>query len=886
MKIVNMHVQSLDSPLGIQTQNPVFDYMLERETQDTEELSQGAYRLLAATKREFLEMDTGDLWDSGIVRQKEPFNIVYDGAPLSSRSLCYWKVKVWDDAGRDIGWSRIDSWEMGLYPEDWRGKWIGQGEGYDGDKSEAPLFACDFSIDLSDAKKTARLYISGLGIFKAYLNGVELDGTLFDPGESDFTRTIYYVTYDVTSGLQNGKNTLGVILGNGQYTNFQMDPVMTLPDGTSSPRHRYQKNDGRVVKPGIAGNKKLLAQLEITDQDGRRYIAAVSGTDWKWTHGPHVFQNWYGGEDYDATKEIADWNSPMAKRDGWMSAVVMNAPAGRLTAREFLPIRIMQKGNAKTVTKLEHGRWLIDMGFNGAGFPEICLHTTPDMRGNWIKMYPAELLNSEKTGVDQASCTQSWNERYHCVIMDSYRIKGTGEEIWHPAFSYQGYQYIELDGWQGNLTTENIRYCIIRTANRKAGFFNSSQERLNKVNQMVERSMESNMFGTFTDCPQIEKLGWIETSHLMFRSLAGAYDIRAWMKKIIHDIADAQVDEKQAELAENEPAGFVPAIIPEFQRIVGLHRDPNWNGACIFTPWEYYQYYGDKSVLWEMYPIMVRYLSYLSEYVQNGILDNYAQMGEWGQYRESTPTVLVATCAYYRMLRIMEQTALLVGRQEESADFGQRAEQTQKDFHVHALCYDSGKRIYGNNSQASYGCVLYSGIVLQEQEQEAVDRLEAAVRARDYHLSSGEVGLKQVLCALGEHGRNETAYRMIMNETAPSYAFFADAGLTALPEYWNCEELWNGMVRSRNHAMMGHVREWISFYMLGVRSLKPGFSKIVLDPWMPDEMTYMEGTVPTPYGDIRIKCHRENGALAVESRIPPGIQVIGPGQTGKLAGFD
>lgn len=873
MKIVNMRVQHMDSPLGIQTHNPVFDYMLERGEQDAGNLCQGAYRLIVSSDKELLARDIGDLWDSGIVKQKESFNIVYRGKPLLSRSICYWKVKVWDSLGRDHGWSRTDSWEMGLYPHDWRGKWIGQGEDYNGDKSEAPLFACDFSMTFPSMKR-ARLYISGLGIFKAFLNGEELGGTLFDPGESDAAETVYYVTYDVGFMLRNGQNTLGVILGNGQYTNFQFDPVMTLPDGALSPKRRYQKNDGAYVKPGIAGDKKLIAQLEVTDDSGQWSVAAVSDESWKWSHGPYVFQNWYGGEDYDATAEIPDWNRPGGKRDNWKTAAVMDAPAGKLIAREFPPIQIMQTGKAEKATRTGTGRWLVDMGFNGAGFPEIRLRTTPDMRGKWIRMYPAELLNSEKTGVDQASCTQSWNERYQCAIMDSYRIKGSGEETWHPVFSYQGYQYIEIDGWQGDLTTENICYCVVRTANDKNGFFHSSEERLNKINRMVERSMESNMFGAFTDCPQIEKLGWIETSHLMFRSLAGTYDIRAWMKKILHDISDAQVDAGQAQIAGNEPEGYVPAIIPEFQRIGGLCRDPNWNGACIFTPWEYYQYYGDIGVLQAMYPVMMQYLAYLSAYAQDGILDNYAQMGEWGQYRESTPAVLVATCAYYRMLRIMEQTAQILDRQREGADFGKQAEQTQKAFHAHALCYQAADRTYGNNSQASYGCALYSGIVPQKQIPEAVEKLAEAVRVRDYHLSSGEVGLKQVLCALAEYGKNDVAYRMIMNETAPSYAFFADAGLTALPEYWNCNELWNGMVRSRNHAMMGHVKEWITFYMLGVRRLKPGFSQIRIEPWMPGAMAHMEGKVCTPYGTIWIRCRRENGRIVTESKIPPGIQVM------------
>ncbi len=882
IRIVEMRVQNLNAPLGIQTGNPVLSYRLEK-IKDSGMFRQGKYRVLAASSPELLREDEADLWDSGIVERQETFGIIYRGKALSAREIVYWKVKVWGRDGSDIGWSDISSWEMGLFPEDWQGEWIGQGEDYKGNKSAAPLFAYDFTAELENMMR-ARLYISGLGIFQAYLNGSKISDTYFDPGESDATKTVYYAVYDVSTLLREGKNVLGVILGNGQYTNFQINPVMTYPDGTLHPAHRYQKNDGGFVKPGISGNKKLKAQLEITYKSGKSVTAAVSDTDWKWKNGPVVFQNWYGGEDYDATLEIPDWNMPGGIREGWHPAVRMSAPMGKMIAQEFPPIRIMERIPAKSVRKLKNGNWLVDMGRNGAGFPEIDIDTVPKMKGIWLRMFPAELLQECGEGVEQSSCTQSWSERYHCAIIDSYRMKGTGREVWHPSFCYQGFQYLEIEivehGTEGRaggeeieLKKENFRYCILRTANKKAGYFKSSDESLNRINDMVEHSMESNMFSTFTDCPQIEKLGWIETSHLMFRSLAGTYDISAWMRKVIHDIVDSQIDREQAGLENNEPEGYVPAIIPEYQRIVGLHRDPNWGGACVFTPWEYYQYYGDETVLVSAYPAMKRYLKYLGQHLKDGVLEDYAQMGEWGELAGNTPNVLVATCAYYRMLHIMEQVAQLLNRKEDAAAWKRQAELTKTSFYKHPQCYDQRTGIYGNGSQSSYGCVLFSGLVPGDRKEETVERLVEVIRQGGYHLSSGEVGLKQVFCALAQNGRNDIVYKMIMNQTAPSYRFFADQGLTTLPEYWNCDELWCGMVRSRNHAMMGHAKEWFTFYLLGIRALKPGFSQIEIAPYLPEDVEWIEGSVATPYGVIRVHCHRTENEVKVRTSVPKGIEV-------------
>ena len=187
--------------------------------------------------------------------------------------------------------------------------------------------------------------------------------------------------------------------------------------------------------------------------------------------------------------------------------------------------------------------------------------------------------------------------------------------------------------------------------------------------------------------------------------------------------------------------------------------------------------------------------------------------------------------------------------------------------------WDSKTGIYGSGSQASYGCVLFSDMVPEEQKQAVVQRLVEAVERNDYHLSSGEVGLKQVFVSLAENGRNDVVYRMVMNKTVPSYRFFAEKGFSTLPEYWNCDELWMGMERRRNHAMMGHVKEWISRYMLGIRPLEPAFRKIRITPWLPDGMKEIKGSICCPFGKISVECRREREGIVVKTDIPSGVMV-------------
>ena len=867
MKIRKLRVQNMIDPLGIDTEHPLFSYLLEAEEKNQ---TQTACQILAASGEELLKRNIGDLWDSGRMEETRNFGIAYQGIPLESRQRVYWKVRVWDKDQNISDWSETAFWEMGLLrKEEWTAKWIGPGKQTPEQQSRAPVFRKQFFVEAPGALTKGRVYVSGLGLYRLRINGQEVSDAFFAPGESSAGKTVYYQTYDILRALRQGENELEVQLGNGQYTGFLQNPVMTDATGTELPPHRYQKNDGLVPDLDICGEKKFLLQMELSDQNGPLILIETDET-WQCSESATVFQNWYGGEDYDALA---------AGKRCWKSAVYAEPPRGRLRAAEFPLIRPREKFAPETIRLLKNGNWLVDFGKNGAGFAEVILFGTGEReKGSWIRMYPAEVLREDGEGVDQSSSTQSWNEKFHCCIRDSYRIGGYGSERWHPIFCYHGFRYLEVEGFPGTPRKENFLYWRICTDNEKTGSFKSSDRVINAVNDMVERSMESNMFSAFTDCPQIEKLGWIETSHLMFRSLADTYDIRAWMRKIIHDIQDAQTGEREAAFPGAEPVGYVPAIVPEYQRIKGLFRDPNWNGACIFTPWEYYLFYGETDLLEQSYPSMKRYLEYLELFLKTGRLEDCTQMGEWGELGEHTPREFVAMAACYRMFRIVAKTAEILGFAREQQKYSRRAEELRSAFLDNPECWQEDTGICGTGSQASYGCALFSGLIPEKKRETAVERLVQAVEKKDFHLTSGEVGLKQVFRTLGEYGRSDVVWKMVMNRTEPSYRVFVDRGLTTLPEYWNYEELWYGMARSRNHAMMGHVKEWIMNDLLGIRLAAPGGSVVILQPYVPREIQEMHGKLLCSYGEISLSCQvkrrTEQVQVSLEITLPVGVKGI------------
>ena len=726
-------------------------------------------------------------------------------------------------------------------------KWIGEGDECR-EHNGAPLLTCEFDIDMSQYDYVW-LHVTGLGLFEAFINGKKLyENIYFLPGESNFGKRVYYISTRIDSMVKDGKNRIEIILGNGQYTNFKVNPTMEK-DGQLLEPHRYQKNDGMILHEGIYGAKKAIAVIEgYRAADGETVKILVSDEKWSVAQSPITFQNWYGGEDFDATLK-----PEMCKK-----AQLMAPPSGELTGADYgyCYIKEIERFHPVSITKVGDS-YIVDFGKNGAGVPHIKLDTTPKMRGVKIKMLPCEELD-ELGFADQRSSTQSWSETKKCEISDSYTIAGTGVEEWHPTFCYHGFRYLEVQNMPYEPKADTFTYIRLMADNAKGGSFETDNIMLQKINDMTDRSIESNMFFAFTDCPQIEKLGWLETSHLMFKSMAYHKDIEEWIVKIARDMADSVL-----------PDGYMPAIVPPFHLIRGLERDVNWGGACIMTPWYHYQFYGDETPMEICQEAGRMYIEYLKGYMKDNLLDNYSQMGDWGQINEQTPTKLVENCAYYLLLFTYAKILEAMGK--DGKIYCEMADKVKKAFHENKVCYNEETKVYGNGSQASYGCVLFSGIYLEENEESAVKGLVEAVKSADYHLTSGEVGLKQVFATLNKYGYDDIVYKMVTNPTRPSYRYFADNNLTCLPEYWNYEELWWGMVRSRNHAMMGHVKEWLIQGVLGIRY--DTLDYITVKPYVPEGTTRAKGSFHCGKGIINACWQVKGNRIKIDVKAPEGVKV-------------
>lgn len=774
---------------------------------------------------------------------------------MSNSSSLYGAKAVVGDTGTDLS----TSWVMGK-------KVVGApAPDNDAPKGNSlPLLAKSF--DLTKTVKSATLYSSGLGIYEMRINGSKVSENVLEPGQTDFEKSIFYNTYDVTGLLNNGENVIGAMLGNGMFDN----PRYAL---------RYSKADR------TNGSIKLFAQLEITYTDGTTDMV-VSDDSWKWTNGPTVTSHWYGGEDYDARLELSGWDSSGYSYANWKNCVVESTmlrasdgaviPMGTLKSRMYPGLQIVDTHETVKLYHPEENIYVFDLGVNFAGWFELSAALPA---GTKLKMLPAEQFSSATQRVSQASYGE-------VPIFDTYIFKGDEKgETWHPNFMYHGFRWLEvvvIGDSKVELTADMVRGLDIRVANESVGKFETSNADVNGVHDIILRSAQNNMYDAYTDCPQREKLGWQEQSQLTYNALAFNYDIAAYMEKIAQDQREGQ-----------QANGLSPSIVPNVSPQSGNYNDDlSWGGATILVPFYTYQTYGDTQILQKSWDSMEKLMQHYADkrdtykttlntaiagnpslsYADfNYVLYEYG-LGDWGEYTggeygvknitsissNTSSSVLITTPVYAQLARTMSETAAVLGDADKAAEYKALYENIKAEFNGRFFDYETGiyngparesssqreafAKLKPYDNQSVYALALYNDLVPEDKVDLVVQNLVNNIVANDYHLNTGEVTLKQMITVLMEHGYNDVVYKMAMNDTMPSYKYFLGR-TTSLPEHWN-------MSGSQSHIMMGLVERWFYEAIGGINNNGVAFDKITVNPYLPDNMTFANVSTKTKYGEV------------------------------------
>ena len=695
-----------------------------------------------------------------------------------------------------------------------------KGDAMDVKPSETIQLRKEFTLEKEI--KRAVVYVCGLGQFELRLNGRKVGDEVLAPGWTNYRKTCLYSAYDVTGQLAQGANVLGVMLGNGMYN---------VQGG------RYTKFNGSFGPP------KAIVQLyvEYTDGTSRR---VVSDESWTWALSPVVFSCTYGGEDYDARKEMPGWDKAGFNASVFKPVLAVDGPGGKLSSQAAPPLKVMKEYKPVTITEPKPGVRVYDFGQNCSSMPKL---TVKGVAGAIIKMTPGELLHDNGL-VSQDS---SGGPSYY-----TYTLKGGESETWSPRFFYYGSRYLQVEtaGHDGSPAPQVIELIsqFVHSSAREVGTFSCSNELVNRVHGLIMAAFKSNLQSVLTDCPHREKLGWLECAHLLAGCVMYNFDAPTFFAKIVNDMSEAQLDN-----------GMVPDIAPEYVAFKDGFRDsPEWGSAYVIAPWKVYEMYGDRSLLERHYEGMKRYVDYLKSrsidhIVAHGLGDWYDM--PWGQ----TSGGVTATAVYYQDLLVLKNAAALLGKTDEARQFEGQAQAVKDAFN--RKFFNAEKNQYDRNSQTANSMPLVLGLVPEDRRNAVLAGLVEQIRVGGYRVKAGDVGFNYLMLALSDGNQGDVLYDMLIRDDGPGYAYQLKKGATALTEAWDASPK-----SSNNHCMLGHIEEWFYRGLGGLTSdpSGPGFKKMMIKPQVVGDLKWVECSYDSPYGQIVSNWKFETGNLKLDITIP------------------
>ena len=783
------------------------------------------------------------MWDSNKKTSAQSVLVPYDGATLKSGTRYYWQVKIWDAQGVASAWSAVAFWEMGLLaPTDWQAKWIEPAvqQLAKDDDSPAPMLRKTFTVKSKIA--SARAYVTSHGFYELHLNGQKVGDQELTPGWTSYHKRLQYQTYDITDQLRTGPNAVGAFLGEGWYRS---------PLGWENNIAYYGKRLG------------LLCQIQIKYTDGSQEIIGSDGT-WKYTNdGPIRVNEIYDGEAYDATRELKGWTESNFNDSQWAAVQVADFKDDVLIAPQGVPTRRIEELKPIKIFRTPKGLLVADMGQNMVGWVRLKISGT---RGTKITLRHAEVL--DKFGdfyLDNLRTAQA---------KATYTLKGGGQEVFEPRFTFMGFRYVSIEGAPNDLTTSNITGVVVHSDMKPTGTFACSNPLVNQLQRNILWGQKGNFVDIPTDCPQRdERLGWTGDAQAFCRTAAYNMNVAAFFTKWLKDVA-----------ADQRPDGSVPFVSPDVLNKIGDQTVPvsaGWADVAVIAPWTMYQVYGDKRILETQYPSMKAYVEYQRKNAVNYLWKNGSVFGDWLFYKPAmnsftepdgfTNKDYICAAFFGYSTSLLREAARALGKTDDVAKYDALFRNIKKSFNAQ---YVSPEGRIASDSQTAYVLALMFDLLPQNLRAKATNYLVEDIKSRKNHLSTGFLGTPYLCHVLSQNGRADVGYDLLLQESYPSWLYPIKMGATTIWERWDGQKTDSTFqdkgMNSFNHYAYGAVGDWMYRVVAGVEidPTQPGYKHFFIQPQLTDKLTYATASLQSNYGEIASGWQRQNGKTKMTVKIP------------------
>ncbi|MBK5203522.1 MAG: family 78 glycoside hydrolase catalytic domain [Prolixibacteraceae bacterium] len=838
-KVIDLQCEYLSQPHGVDTYSPRFSWKITSEQRG---VYQKAYQIIVSDNKENIQENIGNCWDSEKINSESTINIAYNGIALKSNQDYFWRVCFWNSQNKRV-WSKVSFFHTGLFqPSDWQAIWVTTKEEI---IDASPIFRKEFTV--KKGLKQAYAFISAAGIDEFYINGKKVGDHVLDPNITDYRKTILYSAYDVTKELRDGLNAAGVMLGNGAYN-------------IRRTKGRFSWNSNRSL-----GNPCFIVQIYLRYKDGSSEVIS-SDELWKYSWGPITFNNYYGGENYDAQKEQEGWAVAGFKDQNWENSVSAKNPGGILKSQMIPPVKVVDTISPVSEQHDSTGVYLFDLGQNIGGWWRI--HVI-GKAGQTIRICGAETLNDSlfsqplKKG-DRLSTKQN----YHAGVWSDYTLKSDEEEMYEPRFFYSGFRYIEVRTKdKQDLKNVKIEGRVVHNALKRNGTFESSDTLINRIHECGIWSQMANTVSYPTDCPHREKGAYCGDGQIEAEASIHDFQMASFYTKWVNDMRDAQTED-----------GWIPNTAPTL--VGGMGGGVAWGSACILVPWWMFHYYSDMRVLKETYPTMKKYIGFLNNTGKTDenpdepyIIDNFKGywycLGEWcapGEKPDGPNHSVVNTFYYYYDVLLMSKIAAILGNTSD-ADSYKALSDTIKDVYIKKFFNDK-TYLYGSEKVfQTYQILSLVGNLIPEGYRDKVfNTLVNDIHEKEDHLGTGIIGTKCLWPVLLTGNEDELVYKIVNQTTFPGYGYWLKKGETTLLEDWHARS-------SHNHEMFGSVTEYFFKYLAGIQSPMEGntsiaYSHIYLQPRIPDSLSFVNASVETIAGKVVSEWEKHGNTFRYHVNIP------------------